>query len=161
MDSDDIKSYLISAFKYWIMTTKLRDFRQHFMERIKSSIASISEICDIINQSLCWQETPLGYDGCSLLHFEWTVYSILLYERFIHQNDIKRYISVDKDVFEHFIYMSWQGALSRYRASNFWRDRKKQRSAVILKRLFEEFSNKDSLLENVDKELSIIHFFNF
>ena len=159
MDSDDIKSYLIAAFKYWIMTTKLRDLRQHFMERIKSSIASISEICDIINQSLCWQETPLGYDGCSLIHFEWTVFSILLYERFIRQNDIKRYVSLDKDMFEHFIYMSWQGALTRYRASNLWRDRKKQRSAVIVRRLYVEFSDKDKLLENVTNELSRQNFF--
>ena len=138
MDSNDIKSYLISAFRYWIITTKLRDLDVYnlFRQKSKNSNAKINEICDIINGTLLWADTPLGYDDCCIANFEWSVFSILLYERFIQQNKVERYIGMTKDEFEQRMHNIFCGALTRYRNCGAWGDRKKTHSAVMVRMLF-------------------------
>lgn len=159
MDKNNLKECLIAKFKFWILTTKLRDekIKEKIFFRLQTGLwSTIHDISNIINMSLTWRETRSGYDTCSETQLEWSILVIGYYLSFKESGVLSEIRKDELELIEKEIADVFYSSLEKYKLySSLWPQRHKSRVNKILMKLLEDHkeSVKDSQITIILKKI--------
>ena len=159
MDRNSLIECLIAKFKFWILTTKLRDemIKEKIFFRLQTGLLStISDISNIINMSLTWRETKCGYDTCSETQLEWSILVLGYYLSFKESGALSEIRQEKLKLIEYEIYDVFYSSLEKYKLySSLWPKRHERKADKLLMKLLEDHkeSVSDSQITNILKKI--------
>jgi len=162
MDKNSFKECLLAKFKFWVLTTKLRDemVKGRISFRSNMALLSIFDVANIINWQLKWKDTTCGYDTCSEAQLEW---SILAVGYFLSLKESGAFSGVCQEkikTIEHQLYEAFSMSLEKYKLyTSLWSKRHERKTNKILMKLLED--HKESVRDSqITKTLERFEYFS-
>lgn len=162
MDKNSFKECLLAKFKFWILTTKLRDEigKGRISFRSNMALLSIFDVANIINLQLKWKDTTCGYDTCAEAQVEWSILVVGYYLSLKERGALSGISQERLDNIEHQIYEVFYMSLEKYKLyTSLWSKRHERKTNKILMKLLED--HKESVRDSqITKTLERFEYFD-
>jgi len=155
MTPSDFIAKLVTMFRYWILTTACRSINIYdaFIEKTRN-LYTLNNICDIINITVHWSDTDVGYDICSETQLEWSVISLITFFRLDEAGEFEGLPPKERIDIEYCMTGVLLSSLNKFKKNtSLWDKRKEQKSGHLIMRMLEKYMTSDGKHTNLSREI--------
>ena len=141
MATGDFINKLVTMFRFWIMTTDCRSINiyEAFLD-VTSKCYTLKDICDIINISMYWSDTDVGYDVCSEIQLEWSVISLITFFKLYEAGEFEGLPPKERIDMEYCLTAVFSSSMNKFKQNTkLWHKRKEQKSGHLIMQMLEKY----------------------
>lgn len=160
MATGDFINKLVTMFKFWIITTDCRSINIYaaFLEATHNCY-TLKDICDIINITVHWSDTDVGYDVCSETQLEWSVISLITFFKLDEAGEFEGLQPKERVDMEYCLTVVFSSSMNKFKKNTkLWDKRKEQKSGHLIMQMHEKYKlsegNNTSLASEIRQVLS-------